>query len=303
MAPGQDWCMQCGHGAPGSVGERSWRPWAIALGATAVLVLAAAGAGYAALSRKPKHAAIKTMTVAQVAPPASAPTTTPAPTTPVAPAVKIPPVAKTPKIKLKVPATTPATPVPAATTPATPTTPAPETGGGQGTTTGGGNSGGEAQPAAILLDTDAASTYNPSALPASGFGDPSLTIDGDPSTGWTAQVNPATAPAMAAGVLIDMKSTKKLASVKLVTTTPGITVQIYGAKAQTAPATITDPGWVALTHSVTVKKRHAKVGLRDKTKAFRFVAVWISQVPAKSIGTAEKPGRVTLNEIELFPAS
>jgi len=292
--------MQCGHGAPGSVGDRSWRPWAIALGATAVLVLAAAGAGYAALSNKPQHAAIRTLTVAQVAPAATTPAT-PAPTTPVAPVAKIPPVAKTPKIKLKLPAKTPATPVPAATTPATPTTPA--TGGGEGTSTAGGGSGGEAQPAAILLDTDAASTYNPYGYPASSFGDPSLTIDGDPSTGWSAQVNPATAPAMAEGVVIDLKSTKKIASVKLVTTTPGLTLQIYGANAKTAPTSITDPAWVPLSRSLTVKKRHAKIGLRDKTKAYRFITVWISGAPASSLGTPERPGRVTLNEIELFPAS
>ncbi len=291
--------MQCGHGAPGSVGDRSWRPWAIALGATAVLLLAAAGAGYAALSKKPHHAAIKTLTVAQVAPTTSTPAT-PTPTTPVAPTVKIPPIAKTPKVKLNLPATTPTTPAPAATTPATPTTPA--TGGGQGTSTTGGESGGEAQPAAILLDTDAASTYNPYGYAASAFGDPSLTIDGDPSTGWSAQVNPATAPAMAEGVVIDLKSTKKIASVKLVTTTPGLTLQIYGANTKTAPTSITDHAWVPLSRSLTVKKRHAKIGLRNKTKAYRFITVWISGAPASSLGTPEKPGRVTLNEIELFPA-
>jgi hypothetical protein len=303
MAPGQDWCMQCGHGAPGSVGERSWRPWAIALGATAVLVLAAAGAGYAALSKKPHHAAIKTMTVAQVAPAASAPLT-PTPAAPAAPVVKIPPIAKTPKLKLKLklPATTPTTPAPAVTTPATPAPAPAPTGGGQGTSTTGGESSGEAQPAAILLDTDAASTYNPYGYAASTFGDPSLTIDGDPSTGWSAQVNPATAPAMAEGVVIDLKSMKKIASVKLVTTTPGLTLQIYGASASTAPTSITDPAWVALSRSLTVKKRHAKIGLRNKTKAYRFITVWISGAPASSLGTPEKPGRVTLNEIELFPA-
>ena len=58
----------------------------------------------------------------------------------------------------------------------------------------------------ILLDTNAASTYNPYNYPESDFGDPSLTIDGDTTTGWTAQVEPATAPKMAEGVLIDLKT-------------------------------------------------------------------------------------------------
>ena len=49
----------------------------------------------------------------------------------------------------------------------------------------------EPQANALLLDTNAASTYNPYAYPASDFGDPSLAIDGDVTTGWTAQVDPA----------------------------------------------------------------------------------------------------------------
>ena len=115
-------------------------------------------------------------------------------------------------------------------------------------------------------------------------------------------MNPATAPRMAQGVVIDLKSTKKLSSVKLVTTTPGITVQIYGAKADTLPTSITDPAWVPLSRSLTIKKRHAKLGLQHTDKAYRFVTVWISGAPASSVGTPEKPGKVTLNEIELFPA-
>ena len=47
------------------------------------------------------------------------------------------------------------------------------------------------QPTPILLDTNAATTYNPSNYPESGFGDPGLAIDGEPSTAWTAQVSRA----------------------------------------------------------------------------------------------------------------
>ena len=295
MAGGQDWCMQCGAGAPGSIGARAWRPWAIAFGATAVLLLGAAAAAYAALNKEPKKAAVTTATVAQAPPPAA---TTPTPVTPTTPAVKVPPVAKAPHVKLK------ATPAPVATTPVTPVTPTTPATKEQGTsTTGTGGAGAESKPAAILLDTDAASTYNPYAYPESTFGDPSLTVDGDTSTGWSAQVNPATAPAMAEGVVIDLKSAKKLSAVKLVTTTPGMTLQIYGSTAKTAPATITDPSWVAISKSLTIKKRKARIGLNTKGKAYRFVTVWISGAPASAVGTPEKPGKVTLNEIELFPAA
>src|SRR5262245_18701585 len=82
--PGQDWCLQCGAGAPGSIGSRAWRPWVIALAATAVLLLGAAAAAYAALKKEPKHAAVITATVAQAPPPSATVPTTPAPTTPTA---------------------------------------------------------------------------------------------------------------------------------------------------------------------------------------------------------------------------
>jgi hypothetical protein len=52
---------------------------------------------------------------------------------------------------------------------------------------------------------------------------------------------------------------------------------------------------------VTIKKKHARLALKNKTKSYRFVAVWISGAPQSSVGTPEAPGKVTLNEIELFP--
>ena len=52
-----------------------------------------------------------------------------------------------------------------------------------------------------------------------------------------------------------------------------------------------------------VKKKHLRIALRDSTKAFTFVTLWISKAPESSIGTAEAPGHVDVNELELFPAS
>jgi hypothetical protein len=299
LAPGQDWCLQCGAGAPGSVGSGAWRPWAIALAATAVLLLGAAAAAYAALSKEPKHAAVVTATVAQAPPPAAtapAPASTPTPT-PTIPATKVPPIAKAPVLPTK--AVTP--PV---TTPTTPATPTGGTTGEQKTSTTGSGQGTTAPkgPTALLLDTNAASTYNPYNYPATSFGDPSLTIDGDTGTGWSAQVNPATAPAMAEGVVLDLKSAKKLSAVKLVTSTPGMTLQIYGANTKTAPASITDTSWVPISHSLRIGKRRARIPLKTQGKPYRFVVVWISGAPESSVGTPEAPGKVTLNEIELFPA-
>jgi hypothetical protein len=304
LVPGQDWCLQCGAGAPGSLGQRGGRPAAWILAVTAALVLGAAAAGYAALDSSAPKAPTVTRTVAQVA----APTTTPSPATPLpttAPTTTVPPLTsvKAPKIPLSTPTpkasgsapgTATATPTtPATGTPATPTTPTPSSGAGSE----------ENQPQAIVLDTNAASTYNPYSLPASSFGDPSLAIDGDTSTGWSATVEPATAPKLAEGLLIDLKSGQRISAAAIVTSTPGITVQFYGANVSTPPSSITDPAWVALSHSIVVHKRHIKVALKEDKHSFRFITLWLSAAPRSDVGTPTAPAHVSINELELFPAA
>ena len=314
---GQDWCLQCGAAAPGSLegGGPSWRSATIVLAATAALVLGAAAAAYAALTQPSPHKAVpKVVTVAQV------PSTTPgATTTPGVPTTPGTATATTPTGALGTPTTikplggtsTPPKIPPTAPTPkssGTTTTPSTGTGSnepGTGTTKSSTKpSGGTTtpEPTPILLDTNAASTYNPYGYPASGFGDPALAIDGETSTGWTAQVNPAVAPKMAQGLAIDLKTAQKVGALKLITSTPGITMQVYGANGKTLPASITDPAWTALSSSLDAKKRTTKIKLRDSAKAFRFITLWISQAPRSAIGTPQAPGHVSVNELELFVA-
>jgi hypothetical protein len=273
-----------------------------------VLVLGATAAGYAALSKGTPKARVVTTTVAQASTPV---TTTPATAPPITPGAtatvpkakatlpfgavkpsKIPLTAVTPKVSEKVAKIK--TPAEAKTTTPTSTTPSSSTPSGSGTATE------ETQHSAILLDTNAATAYNPYSYPASWFGDPSLAIDGDTSTAWTAQVNPASAPAMAEGLLIDLKAKHKVAVLQLVTSTPGMTVQVYGADGQTVPASITDPAWIPLSAYKVVKKKHVRLKLRDAKKAFTYITLWISKAPQSSIGTAEAPGHIDINEVELF---
>ncbi len=298
LAPGQDWCLHCGAATPGGAGPSGWRSAGAIIAVTVALVLGAAAAGVAALSKKSAPAPVLTTTVAQTTAP-----TTAVPITPTTPATPVVPLSKPPKIPIKA-VTPPAAGKPATTTPGTTTTTkssepaAKEESAGK---TGG--SGTSKEPEAILLDTNAAQTYNPYGYAASGFGDPSLAIDGDGSTGWSAEVNPATAPRMAEGVVIDLKTPQKLSILKLLTTTPGMAVQIYGANGHTVPGSITDKAWVTLSRQLTVHKRHARIGLRNRKKAYRFVVAWISRAPEADVGTAEAPGHVTVNEIELLPAT
>jgi hypothetical protein len=307
----QDWCLQCGAAVPGSLdgGGPGWRSATTVLAATTVLVLGAAAAAYAALTQPSPHPpAPKVVVVAQ------APATTPA-TTPTLPST--PGALGTPTTIKPLPSTTAAPQIPlTAPTPKTSESSGSGTGttgsgssgsseSGTGTTKANSNSGGTTtteQPSPILLDTNAASTYNPYGYPTSWFGDPSLAIDGETSTAWTAQVNPAVAPKMAEGLAIDLKTAQKVGSIKLIASTPGMTVQVYGANGAALPASITDPTWVALSPSLDVKRRSTKIKLRDATKAFRFITLWISQAPQSSVGTPSAPGHVSVNELELFSA-
>jgi hypothetical protein len=303
MDAAQDWCLNCGAGAPGSLASppAGWRSWATILALCAILVLGAAAAAYAALSKGKGRAHVLTTTVAQSPVPAApAPSATPGAATPTPPAPGTPTTVKPvtpPKIPLTAvtpkPAGTTSTPTPTATTPTTPSS----------SNSGGAPAAGETQPSALLLDTNAAATYNPYSYPASDFGDPSLTIDGDSSTGWTAQLDPTVAPKMAEGLVIDLKSPRKLSALALVTSSPGMTIQVYGANGKTLPTSITDPAWVKLTPNVLEKSKHLRLKLKAPKKAFRFVTLWISGAPASSVGTPQAPGHVSINELELFPAA
>jgi hypothetical protein len=313
MDGAQDWCLQCGRGAPGSLQTHAagWRSGATALIATAILALGAAAAAYAALSKENGKPRVVRTTVAQSATPpaASTPGGAPVPGAAATPPsslgtpTTVKPVLPTTAVKPpKIPLTTP-TPKATVTTPTATslngsTNPATSPGG-----SGGSSATGETHPAAILLDTNAAVTYNPYGYPASDFGDPSLAIDGETATGWTAQLEPAVAPKMAEGLVIDLKSPHRLSALVIATSTPGMTIQIYGANGHTLPGSITDHAWVKLSPNLVDKAKHLRLKLRESKKAFRFVTLWISKAPASSVGNAQAPGHVSVNELELFPAS
>jgi hypothetical protein len=321
LTEGQDWCLQCGTAAPGSLqtGGPGWRSATAVLGVTAVLVLGAGAAAYAALTQpSTQKPAPKVITVAQ-APTTTIPTTpgtasTPAPTTPgLGTPTTVKPLTgttKPPKIPLTAPSPKSSNTTPGSSKTGTgkSKTKTGETG-NKGKANGEGTSesktpGGE-EPTPILLDTNAASTYNPYNLPASDFGDPSLAIDGETSTGWSAQVEPSTAPRMAVGLAIDLRTPQRIASIALVTSTPGMTVQMYGSKAKSLPSSITDPEWTTLSHSLDAKKHHTHIDLRHSKEAFRFIALWISAAPRSAVGTPSDevpPTHVSVNELELFPA-
>lgn len=336
LQEGQQWCLNCGACEPGSLGERpSWRPLTVLALTAAILAAGAAVAVAAAIKERNAAPAGKTLALTPAAttpstavPPAAAPSTTPttggATSTPGTTPKKgsnllFPPASGAKPPKVTAPAPTPkasggsgssgesgaggeesgAGETGSKTTPAAKSKTT-ETGSST-TTSGSEGSGKGAQPTPILLDTNAASTYNPYNYPESGFGDPALAIDGEPSTAWTAQVQAHSFPNMAEGLLIDMREANRLGSVELRTPTKGLVVQVYGANGSKAPSTITEPGWALLSGSHTLKKTLTHVKLRTEGRTYRWLLVWLVKAPASAQGTPTAPGRVALSEVALYP--
>jgi hypothetical protein len=326
MQEGQDWCLQCGTAKPHLFGSGpGWRTGIAILGSTAVLVCGAAVAAYAALNKtKPKSSAVALVvrTSATGVPATPTPTTpgatstpgsTPVPGTPTtvkATPPKIPLQTPTPKStsgadseanNALFPPETKTTKTPSTTTPTKTTSePTKSTSESKETSSSETKTSVESEaPSPILLDTNAASVYNPYNYPASLFGDPSLAIDGEVSTAWTAQVQAENAPKMAEGLLLDLKSPQKLGSTAVKTTTTGITVEVYGTNGSTPPTSISDPAWIRIAGLKILKKKSTTLTLKTKGKVYRYILLWLAKAPATS--TAANPGSVSINEFELFP--
>jgi hypothetical protein len=314
MQEGQDWCLQCGAGKSGSlVGGPGWRTGGAILAATVLLVVGASVAAYAALTKpKPKP---KVVAVAR-RPLSSTPSTTvPGTGSGALPSI---PTTVSPAPKIPTPAPTPAPTSASKGSEAGPVFPEETNTGTSGNTSstnasteaGKGSEEGKEKtesqsgsepPSPILLDTNAASVYNPYSYPATLFGDPSLTIDGEGKTAWTAQVQPEKAPNMAEGLLLDLKTPQKLGNATVKSTTTGATVEVYGANGAAPAASITDPAWVRLVGLKKLKKKDTNFKLKTKGKSYRFVVLWLVKAPPGS--TAAKPGAVAIDEFELFPPS
>jgi hypothetical protein len=329
LAVGQDWCLDCGTAVRGRLGGGPGIGSSIGVvGLTLLLVLGAVAAAYAALNSD-SNKAVKTppAAVAGVTAPATpdigsttppavlgttgttgatgtttpiAPTTSvPLPTlpkipgvtpTPGVPAATTPPAAVVTTPTVTTPTTTKTTPTvttPTATTPTatTPTATTPTATTPTTTTTTP-----TAIAHAILLDTDAASSYNPYSLAASSFTDPANAIDGAPDTAWSYQLDPTTAGKTLVGLLIDMKTPQAARAIRITTLSPGMTVEFYGAVGSSAPAAVTDPGWVHLANRKAIKSS-TEVVLKTDGKSFRYLLVWITHAPtgvtAGSVGISE----------------
>jgi hypothetical protein len=285
----QRWCLECGHELPGQrrAGVRS----AVGIATTLAVLVGAASAGGYTILQDDKVPPPPPTTVAQ-APPATTPVGTLPPATQ-EPAPYTPPVS---------------TPLPGAPTSNGGASRTPShLGDGSSTSapTGGSTGSGSVEPdtrttprttpqepqftlSNIALGAVAV-TYAPYAAPDVDLGDPSRTVDGSTRTAWKAPVaaDPAAPPQL--GVYVDLAGREQLRRLELQTPTPGMSVEIYGARSG-PPAAITGAGWDHLADRSGVAVE-TKVKLPDRR--YRYVLVWI-------VGAPPDGARPAISELSLL---
>jgi hypothetical protein len=260
----QRWCLECGAELP-QPRRSGLRPTVGIATTLAVLVGAASAGGYTLLrhDRQPPPAAT---TVAQAPPAATVPSTLP-------PATQEPPSGY------------PSTPLPLPSTPQTsPTTPLTHTSSvpySKQTTTHDSGGAGSTTPKPQLALANvalgaAAVAYAPYAADTVDLGDASLIVDGTTRTGWRtpAFADPTARPQL--GVYVDLASAVKVRKLVLETSTPGMSVEVYGA-VKGPPSSITDSGWDHLATRDGLASKKTAIALPNR--AFRYILVWIVGLP------------------------
>lgn len=290
MEADQDWCLNCGTAAAGSLGERpGWRAASTVIALALLLVLGAVGASYAALTgdaQKPAPpAAAAPQTQAQVTPP---PATTPPAATTTPPAATTAP-ATTPKTlpKVKTPTTgaaqgSPVTPTPTPTpTTSTPTTSTPSaTATGTTTpTTGTTTTPADTGPKPIEVNGDAGTIYDPYGR-VTASGETTRALDGDTTTSW--YVDSKDPQEVAVGYAVDLGKLQGIREIKLQTPTAGFRVEVYATDETKLPPDILDTRW---SHIKDVSNVGAKddgkqrIVLGAGTTKYRNVLLWFTQPP------------------------
>lgn len=292
----QRWCLECG--AELSQSRRRGLGPAISIATTIAVLVGAASAGGYTLLQEGKQAPPPATTVAQEIPAPTPPTVPTTPETvepdPLPPSEPLPfdPVEPEPlPDEVELDTYSPPPPPPPA-----------DTGGGGDTAdedpadTSAGRQQGERdrdkRPKLRLSDVAlgaAAVVYAPYTPADVDLGDPSFVSDGDPKTAWTtpSYEDPATHPQL--GVYIDLGAQERLRRLVLQTPTPGMSVEIYGAR-KGPPNSITDPGWDHLVNRANVpEKTTFKLGDRS----YRFLLVWVTGLP-------EGGDHAAISELSLF---
>jgi len=303
MEPDQDWCLNCGTAASGSLGRRpGWRAASTVIGLTLVLVLGAIAASYAAITgddgKKPAPAAPAAAAVAQQ--PAATPpaTTPPAASTPTqsTPTQSTPTTSSTlPKVKTPKSNTTGVVPITPTTSTPTTSTPAPTTSTPAPTnTTTPPSTTTDQQPAGpqpIQLAGDAGKAYDPYGK-SKASGEAERAIDDDPATSWYVDLkDPAQ---LGLGYAIDLGKLQGIREIDLETPTPGFRIEVYATDETELPPDILDTRWSHITNVSNVGTKDAgkqKIVLGAGTTKYRNLLLWFTKPPTDG-------ARIRLTEVK-----
>jgi hypothetical protein len=299
MEPDQDWCLNCGTAASGSLGERpGWRAASTVIALTLALVLGAIAASYAAITsddgKKPAAPAPAAAAVAQQAPatpPATTPpaastptTSTPTQSTPTTPS-KLPKVQTPKSTGTGAVPITPTTPTPTTSTPTptnTNTTTSPSTTTTQPEPTG---------PQPIQLAGDAGKAYDPYGK-SKASGEAERAIDDDPATSWYVDLkDPAQ---LGLGYAIDLGKLQGIREIDLETPTPGFRIEVYATDETELPPDILDTRWSHITNVSDVGTKDdgkQKIVLGAGTTKYRNLLLWFTEPPTDG-------ARIRLTEVK-----
>jgi hypothetical protein len=300
MIEGQEWCFECGNARPDRVATATgWRSGVAVLASVGVLASGAVAAAYAGLSADAKRVAQPNAQASLPAqqPPAPAPAPPPAAEEqPPAPADEEPPPAAEPPAAGE---PSDVAPPPAASEPAAPApAPAPSGGSDDSSSSGGGD---PAPPSSdstprklvpVALSGEMASTYNPYGRPESDFTAPAQAVDGNEGTAWTSKVDPNGNGKTAVGLNLDLGTRRGLRAMQMATSTPGLNIEIYGARTAEPPVSVQDPAWRHLVTQLDVP-RDKRIRLGDGGDEYRQILIWVTEAfPGSS--------QVALSELKLY---
>jgi hypothetical protein len=304
MEPDQDWCLNCGTAASGSLGRRpGWRAASTVIGLTLVLVLGAIAASYAAITgddgKTPAPAAPAAAAAQQQAatpptatpPAASTPTqSTPTQSTP----TQSTPTQSTPTTPSQLPKVTTPKSNPTGVVPITPTTPTPTTSTPAPTNTTPPPSTTDQQPAGpqpIQLAGDAGKAYDPYGK-SKASGEAERAIDDDPATSWYVDLkDPAQ---LGLGYAIDLGKLQGIREIDLETPTPGFRIEVYATDETDLPPDILDTRWSHITNVSNVGTKDdgkQKIVLGAGTTKYRNLLLWFTKPPTDG-------ARIRLTEVK-----
>jgi hypothetical protein len=298
MEADQDWCLNCGTAASGSLGQRpGWRAASTVIGLTLVLVLGAIAASYAAITgddaKKPAAAApapAAAQQQAQATPPATTPPaasqpteSTPTESTPTTPS-KLPKVTTPSSNSTGAAPITPTTSTPTTSTPSqsnTDTTTTPSTTTNQQPTA----------PQPIELAGDAGKAYDPYGK-SKASGEAERAIDDDPATSWYIDLkDPAQ---VGLGYALDLGKLQGIREIELETPTPGFRVEVYATDETELPPDILDTRWSHITNVSGVGTKDngkQRIVLGAGTTKYRNLLLWFTKPPTDG-------ARIRLTEVK-----